>query len=102
MAADPKLIQAVGEIDVLELAGRIIADPHRVSLSTAGGLALALALESAWAVAVDAEVLVNALEMTMPWSQEADAEHQERVAITAGHIRNQMAAIRGDTETPQE
>ncbi|MBX3580802.1 MAG: hypothetical protein KF810_02750 [Rhizobiaceae bacterium] len=100
MTAD--LTSHVAQVDVLDLAGRIITNPRRASISTAGGLALALALESAWEVALEAEILANALEMTMPWSEEPDAEHQERVAITAGRIRDLMAAIRNNTQPPTE
>lgn len=98
MAAD--LAPHVAQVDVLDLAGRIITNPRRASISTAGGLALALALESSWAVAIEAEILVRALAMPITGNDAADAARDHAIQVQSDLVSKLMAAIRG--ETPQE
>lgn len=64
--ADEALMQAAAAVDVIELAGAIIARPRRVQVSTAGQLALAHAVERFWEVAVEAEVLARAARLHAP------------------------------------
>jgi hypothetical protein len=90
------------QVDVIDLAGAIIASPLRKMPSQAGQLAMAYALERMWEICLEAEVLVNALERTMPWSEQADDEDREQVATTAGHIRALMRAISQQSRTPEE
>lgn len=95
--SDPKLLQEAAQVDVLDLAGRILADPRRANASQAGELALAFAVETFWSIAIEAEALVNAIE------QLADASSEERAALRerrVGHctaIRTILAAVRGET-----
>jgi len=100
MAAD--LAQPVGQVDVLDLAGRIIADPRRARISTAGGLALALAFESAWAVAIEADLLVRALAMPITGDDAADAARDHAIQVQCDQVSNLMAAIRGETPKGDE
>ncbi|TPJ83870.1 hypothetical protein FJ422_16490 [Mesorhizobium sp. B2-6-3] len=93
MPASEALLAAVAKLDMIELSGRIIANPDRNAprASVAEVFALAKATEGLWAIALEAILLVNALEGAMPW-ESTDAEHHEHVAI-------QMAAVR-DLLTP--
>lgn len=63
---DEKLMQAAAAVDVIELAGAIIARPRRAQVSTAGQLALAHAVERFWEIAVEAEVLARAVRLHAP------------------------------------
>lgn len=68
MTTDPKakgLLEAAGRVDVIDAAGRIIANPRRnaVAASAAEALALAWAVERFWEVAIEAEVLVRLLQV---------------------------------------
>lgn len=97
--ADRGLLQAVAELDVLDLAGEIIADPRRVRVSTVGQLALALAVERCWEVCLEAQLLVASLERAMQgdvfevFAADGDVPRQ----MTA--VRDLMAALRGNTST---
>ena len=96
MAGD-QLSQAVGEVNVLDLAGRIISDPHRVVVSTAGVLALALALESAWSVAIEGELLARAIP-----EPAGDGAIDHAVKTQRHKVLSLMAAIRGEPTSNQE
>ncbi len=64
--ADQALMEAAAAVDVIELAGAIIARPRHAMVSTAGQLALAHAVERFWEVAVEAEVLARAARQHAP------------------------------------
>lgn len=64
--ADDKLMRAAARVDVIDLAGAIIARPRHAMVSTAGQLALAHAVERFWEVAVEAEVLARAARQHEP------------------------------------
>lgn len=96
------LIRAASQVDVVELAGRIIANPSRAMCSEAGKLAMAYAVEAYWEICVEANLLVTLLERSMPWDEPTDAELCETVALQAGHIRALLARLRGDTNTDKQ
>lgn len=83
------LMAAAAQVDVVDLAGRIIANPRRTIVSTGGQLALALAFERTWAIAVEAEVLARAL--ALPAGPVRDHAVQQQAAT----VRSMMDAIRG-------
>lgn len=83
-------------VDVLDLAGRIIANPRRARVSLAGEVALAHAVETFWEVALEADLLVRALNGTGP---DPDVRNQT-VRQRSAQITRLIAAIRG--ETPKE
>lgn len=64
--ADDKLMLAAAHVDVIDLAGAIIARPRHAMVSVAGQLALAHAVERFWEVAVEAEVLARAARQQEP------------------------------------
>ncbi|MER8765854.1 hypothetical protein [Mesorhizobium sp. M0968] len=96
MPASEALKAAVAKLDMIDLCGRIVADPERnaVRATTAEVLALAMATEGLWAIALEASLLVSALERTMPWNVEADAEHLEHVVLQMAAVRDLLAFMR--------
>lgn len=96
------LAALAAEVDVIELAGRIIADPRRARVSTAAQLALASAVEHFWSVCVEAHVLISAL--ALPENDEqgrADLARLAAIDAQASIIRNQLAALGGETSTQE-
>lgn len=98
---DP-LLDSAGEIDVLELAGTIIANPRRARVSTAGEMALACAVEAFWSVALEAECLVAALDALADAGADERAALRKRCVEHSLAIRREMAAMRGPTPNQTE
>ncbi|RRH98053.1 hypothetical protein EH240_19850 [Mesorhizobium tamadayense] len=92
-AASEALLAAVAKLDMIDLCGRIVSNPERNAprASVAEIYALAKATEGLWAVALEANFLVNALEMLMPWDQQADADTQELIATQMAVVRDLLA-----------
>lgn len=82
-------------IDALDLAGRIIADARRTQVSTAGALALAGAVERYWQIALEADLLMRALEQPTP-DGEAAAVRDHAIADQIGRLRALLAPLRGE------
>lgn len=91
MTEKPTLLDLASTVDVLDLAGSIIARPRHTQVSLAAELALALAVERFWAICLEAEILANALALPMP-----DGARDHAIATQAQTIRSEMAALRGD------
>lgn len=66
MEASEAILAAVAKLDMLELTSRIIINPERYAprASVAEIYALARATEGLWAVAIEAKLLVSALDQT--------------------------------------
>lgn len=103
MSAD-SLATAAARVDVIDLAGRIIADPRRAAVSMAGQLALAKHFEEVLAVALAAQELSHLhIRRMFILSGEAgdqgDDEYDEietRMDALAAEIQHVMAVKRGD------
>ncbi len=67
------LQKAVDQVDVLEAAGRLIADPDRAVCSRAAQIAMAQTIERVWGIAL------SGYELAML--------HQRRMSILAGEDR---------------
>ncbi|MER8964466.1 hypothetical protein NKI25_01880 [Mesorhizobium sp. M0808] len=93
MSASEALKAAVAKLDMIDLCGRIVADPDGVRATTAEVLALAMATEGLWAIALEASLLVSALERSMPWASQ-DAEHHEHVVLQIVTVRDLLAFMR--------
>lgn len=104
MPASEALLAAVSRLDMIELCGRIISNPERNAprAAVAEIYALARAAEGLWAVALEAHLLVTALQMTMPWAAEADAEHHERVVLQMVAVRDLLAFMPSPIPVQQE
>jgi hypothetical protein len=96
------LVQA-NMVDVLDVAGRIIANPQRqaVAASAADVVALAHATERFWAVCLEADLLIRALQLPITGNDGRDHARDAAIQIQADEVARLMAAIRGETQ-PQE
>lgn len=92
--SDAKLLAAV---DVIETAGRIIANPRRnaIAASAAEVLALAYAADRFWAIALEADLLVRALKLPAGEAGSFAIERQ------AAQVETLMAAICGEPKETQ-
>lgn len=97
--ADHDLVAAAKRVDVVDLAGAIIARPRRAIVSTAGQLALALAFESAWEIAVEAQVLIALLDGPITIAMDVEGA---RARAQADHIRELFAAMTTQIPTTEE
>ena len=93
---------SAAQVDVLDVAGRMIANPARAMVSRAATLALAHSVESLWEVCLEALILVAALERTMPWAEPVDDEHCEHVALQAARVRHLMNALTGTSQKEED
>lgn len=94
---DDRLVRAAANVDVIDAAGRIIANPRRnaIAASAAEVLALAHAAERFWAVALEADLLVRALKLPAGELRTCAIERQAR------EVETLMAAIRGETNASE-
>ncbi|MCO5082617.1 MAG: hypothetical protein M9955_13300 [Rhizobiaceae bacterium] len=99
--ADERFSQAVASVDVLDLCGRVIANPDRAMVSLAGKVALAMAVERMWEVCLEAELLVRALALPTETftSEEQFALRDHAIQTQADTVARLMAALRGETNT---
>ena len=95
--ADRLLVEAVRQADAMDAAGRLIANPRRAVISLAEQVAMAIAVERLQAVAIEAELLVNALEAATPWGA-IDPDISAQIAAVRMHV----TAARGETNTDKQ
>ncbi len=97
---DDTLIQAAAAVDVIDAAGRIIANPRRnaIAASAAEVLALAMATERFWEVCIEAEVLARALKQPVFSGNDGrDQARDQLIEHQAARVRGHMAALRGES-----
>lgn len=84
MPASKALLAAVAQIDMIELCRRIVCNPERNAprATVAEVFALAKATEGLWAIALEASLLVGALDRSMV------------VGIRADEVARQVATLR--------
>ena len=82
-----RLREAAAQVDVIEAAGRILAQPlrHGPSTSAATVLALASAVEIFWEIVIEADILIRA--MAMPRTDDTASEAVIEHAIQTQHER---------------
>lgn len=97
------LLTAAYRVEVLDAAGRIIANPRRraVSASSAEVLALAWAVEALNSVAIEAELLVRALQVPLTGNDGHDTARDDAIQIRLAKLAHQFAAMRA-ADTQQE
>lgn len=95
-----RLLDAAAKVDVIDTAGRIVANPTRqaMSASTAEIVALAHATERFWAVCLEADLLVRALKLPITGNDDRDRARDAAIQIQADEVARLMAAIRGETQ----
>ncbi|SDA39409.1 hypothetical protein [Mesorhizobium qingshengii] len=85
MPASEALLAAVSRLDMIELCSRIIMNPERNAprATVAEVFALAKATEGLWAIALEARLLVSALERSTVISVRADEVAQQMATLRA-------------------
>jgi hypothetical protein len=96
MSDEEKLRVAAAEVDVVDLAGAIVANPVRgtIACTQAGTLALALAFELAWAISLEADVLVRALKLPITGNDEQDDVRDHAIQSQIDAVEHLLAPIR--------
>lgn len=91
MAASKALLAAVSRLDMIELCGRIVSNPERNAprATAAEVYALAKATEGLWAVAIEAKLLVSALDQSMVVDPRPD--HAQKIARQVATVRDLLA-----------
>lgn len=94
-----RLLEHSAQVDVIDLAGRIIANPRRnaIAASAADVVALAYAAERFWSIAIEAEILVRALKREQTGNDHDENERDEAIQAQMDCISKMMAALRGTT-----
>lgn len=92
------LMSAVGEVDLLDLAGRIIVNPERAKVSLAEQLALAMFAEALWATCLEAEAMVAALDAAADAAPEARPALRTKFIDHADEVKRRMAVLKGKQE----
>lgn len=95
---DEALLAAVSTIDVMDLAGSIIANPRRARVSLAGELALALAVERLQSVAIEAGLLINALALPDGQDEHARNVKQHAVETQIDRVRTHLISVYGNPQ----
>lgn len=99
---DTALLRLAAEIDVIDLAGQIIANPRATRVSLAGELALACGVERFWAVCLETELLIRALDMPIVGTSENAATRHHAIFTQIATVRRLMAELRGETNTANQ
>lgn len=97
------LLTAAFRVDVLDAAGRIIANPRRraVAASSAEVLALAWAVEALNSVAIEAELLVRAMQLPITGNDAHDAARDNAIQTRLDNLAHHFAVMRA-AEAQQE
>lgn len=103
MSAPDTLTTAACRVDVLDAAGRIIANPRRraVAASSAEVLALAWATEALNTVAIEAELLVRALKLPITGNDAHDAARDDAIQTRLANLAQQFAVMSAADNKPQ-
>jgi len=97
------ILHAAAAVNVIDAAGRIIANPTRnaPAAPAAEVLALAFATERFWAVALEAELLVRALSLPITGNDDQDAARDAAIQHQSDEVTRLMTAIRGEAQTQE-
>lgn len=99
---DAELLAAVSAVDVMDVAGLIIANPRRSRVSLVDELALALAVEQLQAIAIEADILVRAIALPEDGDDRAMALKDHAIQTQLDTVRALIAAARGETNTDKQ
>ena len=97
-------LEAAAEVDVIDAAGRIIANPARnaIAAPAATVFALAMATERFWAVCVEAELLARAVRLPMTGNVHDEDVRDDAIQQQTQRVHELMAALRGETPKDEE
>ncbi|HEV2501635.1 MAG TPA: hypothetical protein VGV39_01080 [Mesorhizobium sp.] len=98
------LLEAMAEVDVIDAAGRILANPARnaPAATTATIYALAMATERMWAVCVEAELLARAEQFPITGNDHDDNVRDDAIQQQTHRVLELMAALRGETSKDED
>lgn len=99
---DPLIIAAC-RVDVIDVAGRIIANPRRraVGAASAEVLALAWGVEALNSVVIEAELLVRAMQLPITGNDAQDAARDDAIQTRLANLAQQFAVMRAADNEPQ-
>jgi len=100
--ADQALFAAISRADAVDAAGRLLANPRRAVVSLAEQIAMAWAVEQLQAVAIEAELLLRALNLPESGNDADTTLKDHAVQAQADRVREALAALRSDTPEQQE
>lgn len=97
---EARLLSAAMQVDVIELAGRIIANPTRnaPAVSAAGAVALAFAADRFWEIALEAEVLAALVNNPLMNDDGSTVTPDPKASAQARRVAALMNALRGLNE----
>ena len=97
--SDETLLAAAAQVEVIDTAGRIIANPRRkaVAASAAEVLALAWATEALNAIAIEAELLVRALNLPITGNDQSDAVRDDAIQLQIDTLQRMFATVNCET-----
>jgi hypothetical protein len=99
-----KLIAAAEAVDVMDAAGRIIANPVRQApaATAAEVLALAWTAEGLNAIAIEAGLLIRALKLPITGNDSQDAARDHAAYVQIATLERQFALLYAHPETSTE
>ena len=99
---DQLLLDGIARADVMDAAGRLIVNPYRAMVSLAERVAMAIAIEQLQAIAIEAELLVNALDLPESGVEAAMAVKDHAVQSQIDAVRAALAVARGEPNTHKQ
>jgi len=99
---DRALLDAVGSVDVIDAAGRTIANPWRAKLSLAEQLAMAIAIERTQGALIEARLLMSALELPETGDDHDQTVKDHAIQMQMHRLRAELAALDRQAATEQE
>ncbi len=96
---DQRLLEASRHADVMDAAGRLIANPRRAMVSLTELLAMAIAIEQLQAVAIEAGLLVRALKIPETGDQHDMTVKDHAVQSQMNAVSAALAALDPETNT---
>lgn len=88
-------MRLAGQVDVVDAARRLIANPDREVISRAAVLAMAYAVEGMWAVSVETDLLLRALALPDTGADGHDAAKDAAVQHQISEVTRLLASMRG-------
>lgn len=97
------LYRAAAAVEIVDVAGRILSNPrrHAPSATAAETLALAFAVEKLISIALEAELLIAAIDIPETGDSNAMMEKDHLIALRSAAITVKLGAIRGADKQTQ-
>lgn len=99
---DRKLLDAASAADIMDAAGRMIANPWRAKLSLAEQFAMSIALERTQGALIEARLLLAALKLPETGNDHDQAVKDHTIQTQMHRLRAELAALDGQAATEEE